>query len=229
MTQLKIGLGIAVVALLAAASAVAQTAGQTGAVTTTTGSASTTSTTTTTGTTSTTTVPGSFESLSPGNQKIAQALFEAQTTPTSTGGTTATTATGPTPLTRDQIAALKGTTGWGHVFMQMRAQGLVQAKNLGQVISGYEHQTHVHQGAAAGDRVVVTNGSGRSSTLAATGNGSHQGDGLGGKHGDSSTDADGGDMVVTTAGGTSSSGTGVAGGSASAHADGVSHGGGHSK
>ena len=224
MTQLKIGLGIAVVALLAAGSAGAQTADQTGAVTTTTGSTSTTSTTTTTGTTSTTTVPGSYQSLSPGNQKIAQALFEAQTTPTSTGGTTATT-----PLTRDQIAALKGTTGWGHVFTQMRAQGLVQAKNLGQVISGYEHQTHGHQGAAAGDTVVVTNGSGRSSTLAATGNGSHQGDGLGGKHGDPSTDADGSDMVVTTAGGTSSSGTGVAGGSASAHADGLSHGSGHSK
>jgi hypothetical protein len=224
MTRLKSGLGIAVVALLAAGSAGAQTAGQTGAVTTTTGS------------TSTTTAPGSFQSLSPGNQKIAQALFEAQTTPTATtgtGGTTGTTgtggttATGPTPLTLDQIAALKGTTGWGHVFTQMRAQGLVQQKNLGQVVSGYEHQTHAADGKADGDKVVVTNGSGRSSTLAATGNGAHQGDGLGGKHGDPSTD--GSDMVVTTAGGTSASGTGVAGSSASAHGDGLSHGSGHSK
>ena len=48
-----------------------------------------------------TTGTGAFDKLSPGDQKIAQALFEAQKT---NGGTT--------PLTRDQIAAKKKHTGW---------------------------------------------------------------------------------------------------------------------
>ena len=57
-----------------------------------------------------TTSTGAFASLSPGEQKIARALFEAQ----STSG-------GATPLTLDQIAAKKkeGHTGWGQVFKQM--------------------------------------------------------------------------------------------------------------
>ena len=77
-----------------------------------------------------TTSTGAFASLSPGEQKIARALFEAQ----STSG-------GATPLTLDQIAAKKkeGHTGWGQVFKQMKEQGLVKDKNLGQVVSSYEH------------------------------------------------------------------------------------------
>jgi hypothetical protein len=48
-----------------------------------------------------------YASLSPGDQKIARALFEAQTT---TGGVAS--------LALDQIAAKKkaGHTGWGEVF-----------------------------------------------------------------------------------------------------------------
>jgi len=59
-----------------------------------------------------TTGTGAFEKLSPGDQKIARALFEAQKT---NGGTA--------PLTLDQIAARKQHTGWGEVFKQMKAQG----------------------------------------------------------------------------------------------------------
>ncbi len=74
---------------------------------------------------------GAFSALSPGNQRIARALFDAQTTGASTG--TSSTAT---PLTLDQIAAKKqGGEGWGRIFQDMKAQGLVQAKNLGQVVS----------------------------------------------------------------------------------------------
>src|SRR5438445_10462869 len=74
---------------------------------------------------------GAFASLSPGDQKIARALFEAQST---SGGTT--------PLTLDQIAAKKkeGHTGWGQVFKQMKAQGLVTDKNLGQAVSSFERR-----------------------------------------------------------------------------------------
>jgi hypothetical protein len=71
---------------------------------------------------------GAFDKLSPGDQKIARALFEAQKT---NGGTA--------PLTRDQIAARKQHTGWGEVFKQMKAQGLVTDKNLGQAVSNFEH------------------------------------------------------------------------------------------
>ena len=83
--------------------------------------------TTTTTTTSTTTSTGAFDALSPGNQKIATALFNAQNT----------TGTTLTPMTKDQIAALKGTEGWGRVFKEMKSDGLVSAKNLGQVVSGH--------------------------------------------------------------------------------------------
>ena len=80
-------------------------------------------------TTSSTTIPtGNFNSLSPGNQKIANALFSAQ----KTTGTT-------TPLTKNQIAGLRSTEGWGRVFKTMKADGLVTAKNLGQVVSSYNH------------------------------------------------------------------------------------------
>jgi len=74
-----------------------------------------------------TTGTGAFDKLSPGDQKIARALFEAQ----STSG-------GATPLTLDQIAAKKKHTGWGEIFKQMKAQGLVTDKNLGQAVSTFE-------------------------------------------------------------------------------------------
>ena len=74
-----------------------------------------------------TTNTGAFDKLSPGDQKIARALFEAQ----KTNGATA-------PLTLDQIAAKKQHTGWGEVFKQMKAQGLVTDKNLGQAVSNFE-------------------------------------------------------------------------------------------
>ena len=86
------------------------------------------------------TTTGAFDKLSIGNQKVASALFQAQ------NGTTST------PLTLDQIAAKKqGGQGWGEVFKSMQAQGLVQEKNLGQVVSKYNHSTNG----------VVTTASGR--------------------------------------------------------------------
>jgi len=69
---------------------------------------------------------GAFDKLSQGNQKIVDALFAAeQNNPNNTK-----------PLSRDDIAAMKQDgKGWGEVFKSMKAQGLVQEKNLGQVIS----------------------------------------------------------------------------------------------
>jgi len=74
-----------------------------------------------------TTGTAAYDKLSPGDQKIARALFEAQN-PSGKA----------TPLTLDQIAAKKTHTGWGEVFKKMKAQGLVTDKNLGQAVSHYE-------------------------------------------------------------------------------------------
>src|SRR2546425_3351633 len=77
-----------------------------------------------------------FGQLPPGEQKIARALFEAQT--------------GSTRLTPDQIAEMKGREGWGRVFKQMKEQGLLTQKNLGQVVSNFERQHNEARGATTG-------------------------------------------------------------------------------
>jgi len=97
-------------------------------------------------------VSGVYQKLSAGNQKVARALFEAQTVPmtmtTTTAGKpsapapapSASSANGRKPLTLDQIAAMKQNgTGWEYVFRQMRAQGLLTEKNMGQVMARYNH------------------------------------------------------------------------------------------
>ncbi len=97
---------------------------------------------------------GAYQKMSPGNQKVARALFEAQHPPTSATTkrqagrtTTASTTLGaaapaPKPLTLDQIAALKQAgTGWEHVFRQMRAQGLVADKNIATVVTRYNQSS----------------------------------------------------------------------------------------
>lgn len=104
---------------------------------------------------------GAFEALSPGGQKIARALFDAQKQPESdgnggtdsTGGTAASTGgegAGTTeaaaPRSLDDIAAAKAGTGWGQVFKEMQAEGLIAEKNLGQVISGANHRNRLGTG-----------------------------------------------------------------------------------
>lgn len=76
---------------------------------------------------------GAFTKLSPDDQKIAQALFEAQKVGATPGTTKA--------LTLDDIAAMKESgKGWGVIFQEMKGKGLVQEKNLGEVVSKYSHQ-----------------------------------------------------------------------------------------
>src|SRR3989338_4435741 len=96
---------------------------------------------------------GAFDKLSPGNQKIAQATPHAQ----QSNATDPHSATA-TPLSRDDIAAMKQDgKGWGGLFKEMKQQGLVDAKNLGQVVSQANHAARSrHNG------TVITSGSGRS-------------------------------------------------------------------
>ena len=73
--------------------------------------------------------------VAPRDQKIAQALFEAQTKSTASNGSK--------PLTLDQIGAMKqGHEGWGEVFKDMKSKGLLTQKNLGEVVKDFERQHH---------------------------------------------------------------------------------------
>jgi hypothetical protein len=76
---------------------------------------------------------GAFSKLSPGQQKIARALYEAQIQ-----GPNA-----PPRLTLDEIAMKRQTRiGWGEVFKDMKAAGQVSDKSLGQVVKTWERRRH---------------------------------------------------------------------------------------
>lgn len=107
---------------------------------------------------------GALEKLSPGNQTIAKAIFADQVKPTPEPGTgtgTGTTVGGnagsttPQPLTLDQIAQRKlDGQGWGVIFKDLKAQGLVTSKNLGQAVSAFHPHHHMNTGSvtSAGNR-----------------------------------------------------------------------------
>lgn len=66
-------------------------------------------------------VVGAFDKLSRGGQVIARALFEGQKAPAT--------------LTLDQIAAMKQSGwGWGALFKELKTQGFLEGKNLGQLV-----------------------------------------------------------------------------------------------
>ena len=87
----------------------------------------------------TATVDGAYARLSPGNAKVARALFEAQVNNTTPAA--ASSAGAAKTLTMDQIAAMKNGQGWGQVFQSMKALGLVAEKNLGQVVNRYQQRS----------------------------------------------------------------------------------------
>jgi len=74
-----------------------------------------------------------YDRLSLGNQKVASALYQAQTPMV---GTTAR------PLSLEQIAA-KRRSGqeWGHIFRELKQHGLVHEKTLGKVVARYLRTT----------------------------------------------------------------------------------------
>jgi hypothetical protein len=74
---------------------------------------------------------GAFSKLSPGQQKIARALYEAQ----------AQGPNAPRPLSLDEIAIKRqGHQGWGEVFKSMKQAGQINDKNLGQVVKSWERR-----------------------------------------------------------------------------------------
>ncbi|PYN81574.1 MAG: hypothetical protein DMD96_09980 [Candidatus Rokuibacteriota bacterium] len=74
-----------------------------------------------------------YESLSPGNRRIANALFTAQkSSPAATQ-----------PMTLDQIAQERRSgKSWGEIFQAMKSQGLIQGETLAQVLGRYDRARH---------------------------------------------------------------------------------------
>ena len=62
---------------------------------------------------------GAFAALPPGEQRVARALYGGQR---------------PGGWSLDRVAAAHHHEGWGRVFNQMRAEGLVHGRNLGQLM-----------------------------------------------------------------------------------------------
>ena len=136
---------------------------------------------------------GAFDNLSPGNQKIARALYDTQQSNTQT-------------YSRDDIAAMKQSgKGWGVVFKDMKAQGYYpEYKNLGQVISGSKHQGT----SGTSGRTTITTASGKSQVIGKSGKG-HFGDSAsGGTRGSSGVSSGSGKGHGSSSGPSSSAGGG---------------------
>jgi hypothetical protein len=65
-----------------------------------------------------------FSSLPPGDRRIAQALFHAQTA----------AAPSVQPRTLDEIAAMLA-AGWNRAFKELRDRGLIQEQTLGHLVA----------------------------------------------------------------------------------------------
>ncbi len=134
-----------------------------------------------------------FASLSTGNQKIVNAIHDAQT---SAEGS-------ETYMSLNDISATKDSGGWGKTYNQMYADGLVEYRNLGQAISSYNHANKPPSSSPS--TTVITTASGRQITVGGNKPG-HFGKSLsksakshGGKK--SFTPGKGASVTVTTAGG----------------------------
>lgn len=106
---------------------------------------------------------GAFDKLSLGNQKVAASLYYAQS-PRSTNGVIPASRR----LTLEELAAKRGRgQTWNQIFRELKAQGLVQEKTLGQVVARYQQTLDSTPGLVASDA-----GGGRSSAYEAGVNGS---------------------------------------------------------
>lgn len=109
------------------------------------------------GTTDVTPGVSSFDQLSPGNQRIVESLFEGQSI--SGDGT-------GEAWTLDKISAAKQDgQGWGQIFKQMKSEGLIEAKNLGQLVSAHSKASRAAPRSGSGSATVITTGTGRTASF----------------------------------------------------------------
>ncbi len=115
---------------------------------------------------------GVYDKLSPGNQKIVDALYNAQPTPsaaqssgsTTGSGTGSTTTTSTNFLSKDDIAAMhQDGKGWGVIFKDMKANDQLppDVRNLGHLVSGRYHPQATTSGST-----TITSASGKSQVVA---------------------------------------------------------------
>ena len=96
-----------------------------------------------------------YDKLSLGNQKVAAALYQAQNP--AVASTAHGAAPAARPLTLEEIASKRRSgQAWGQIFREMKAQGLVHEKSLGQVVARYQQTSDAVPGPVASD-----NGAGR--------------------------------------------------------------------
>ena len=106
---------------------------------------------------------GSFDKLSLGNQKVAAALYYAQSPRSANGVIPASRR-----LTLEELAAKRGRgQTWNEIFRELKGQGLVQEKTLGQIVARYQQTLDTTSGLLASDA-----SEGRSSAYEAGANGS---------------------------------------------------------
>ena len=106
-----------------------------------------------------------YEKLSYGNQKVAAALYQAQNP--AVASTAHGAAPAARPLTLEEIASKRRSgRAWGQIFREMKAQGLVHEKSLGQVVARYQQASDAVPGPVASD-----SGAGRLHAAEAASNG----------------------------------------------------------
>jgi len=91
-----------------------------------------------------------YDRLSFGNQKVAAALYQAQNPIVASSGHGVAPAA--RPLTLEELASKRrnGQT-WGQIFREMKAQGLVHEKSLGQVVARYQQTSNAIPGSQGSD------------------------------------------------------------------------------
>jgi len=108
-----------------------------------------------------------YDKLSLGNQKVASALYQAQS---SVVAAVAANGSSPAsrPLTLEEIATKRrGGQAWGQIFRDMKAHGLVHERTLGQVVANYLQAVDAPPAMVASD-----SSGGKSSALEIRSNGS---------------------------------------------------------
>ena len=102
-------------------------------------------------------IAGSYDKLSSGNRKVADSLFDGQSIGPNGGEA----------WSLDRIAAEhQSGRGWGEIFKQMKADGVTDARNLGELVSGrYQARTATTSGSTAPQAVTIVTGSGRTKTV----------------------------------------------------------------
>ncbi len=89
-----------------------------------------------------------IEDASPGNLKIATALFDAQSGETADPPSDGDTASAWSM--EDILQAKEDGQGWGQIFKQMKEDGAIDARNLGQLVSRHSRELNGSLGAEDG-------------------------------------------------------------------------------